>query len=304
MRQTVDEKLQGTLDARLTQSFKHVSERLEQLYKGLGEVQSLASGVGDLKRVFTNVKTRGMWGEVQLGAILEQIMPPAQYERNVATTGTLERVEFAIKLPGHQSSDSPIWLPIDAKFPVEDYQRLVDAAEKGDAEGADRASKQLEVRLKGCAKDISQKYIAPPATTDFGILFLPTEGLYAEAMRRPGLAESIQREYRVTLTGPSTLAALLTSLQMGFRTLAIQERSSAAWETLGGVKLGFEKYAELLGRVRKKLTEAQGVIDTAEGRTRLIQKSLRDVETTGVTLGVNGHVPPALLESPEEMIGQ
>jgi DNA recombination protein RmuC len=280
MRLTVDEKLQGTLETRLGESFKQVSDRLEQVYKGLGEMQSLAAGVGDLKRVLTNVKTRGTWGEVQLGALLEQILASDQYSQNVATTGTGERVEFAIKLPGRDgSAGSPVWLPIDAKFPVEDYQRLVDASERGDSEAIDKAIRQLECTLKNCAKTISHKYILPPCTTDFGILFLSTEGLYAEAMRRPGLIEFIQREYRVVLTGPSTLAALLNSFQMGFRTLAIQKRSSEVWELLGAVKTEFGKYADVLAKVKKKLNEAQSTIDTAETRTRAIQRKLRDVES-------------------------
>jgi DNA recombination protein RmuC len=280
MRQTVDEKLQGTLDARLGESFKQVSDRLEQVYKGLGEMQTLASGVGDLKRVLTNVKTRGTWGEVQLGALLEQMLAPDQYAQNVATSGTGERVEYAIKLPGRDSNGSPLWLPIDAKFPVEDYQRLVEASERGDVEAVDKASRQLETVLKLCSKNLSEKYLAPPTTTDFGILFLSTEALYAEAMRRPGLAEFVQREYRIILAGPSTLAALLNSFQMGFRTLAIQQRSSEVWELLGAVKSEFAKYADVLTRVKKKLNEAQVTIDKAETRTRVIQRRLRHVEAS------------------------
>jgi DNA recombination protein RmuC len=278
MRQTVEEKLQGTLESRLGESFKVVSDRLEQVYKGLGEMQALAAGVGDLKRVLTNVKTRGTWGEVQLGSLLEQLLAPHQYEANVAVTGGLERVEFAIKLPGR---DLPVWLPIDAKFPLEDYQRLVDASDRGDAEAVDRALRQLESTLKLCAKNISQKYLEPPKTTDFGILFLSTEGLYAEAMRRPALSELIQREYRVILAGPSTLAALLNSLQMGFRTLEIQKRSSEVWELLGQVKTEFTKYSEVLAKVRKQLSNAQNTIDEAETRTRVIQRRLRKVEGAG-----------------------
>lgn len=280
MRQTVDEKLQGTLESRLGESFKQVSDRLEQVYKGLGEMQTLAAGVGDLKRVLTNVKTRGTWGEVQLGALLEQMLAPDQYGQNVATSGTGERVEYAIKLPGRDSNGAPVWLPIDAKFPVEDYQRLVDASERGDVESVEKASRQLEATLKSCAKNLSDKYVAPPATTDFGILFLSTEGLYAEAMRRPGLAEFIQREYRIALAGPSTLAALLNSFQMGFRTLAIQQRSSEVWELLGAVKSEFGKYADVLAKVKKKLTEAQNTVEKAETRTRAINRKLRDVEST------------------------
>lgn len=278
MRQTVDEKLQGTLETRLGESFKQVSDRLEQVYKGLGEMQSLAAGVGDLKRVLSNVKTRGTWGEVQLGALLEQILAPDQYSQNVATSGSGERVEFAIRLPGRDGSGLPVWLPIDAKFPVEDYQRLVDASDRGDVDAIEKAIRQLESTLKNCAKTLSEKYIFPPSTTDFGILFLSTEGLYAEAMRRPGLVEFIQREYRVVLTGPSTLAALLNSFQMGFRTLAIQKRSSEVWELLGVVKTEFGKYADVLAKVRKKLNEAQTTIDKAETRTRVIRRKLRDVE--------------------------
>jgi DNA recombination protein RmuC len=280
IRLTVDEKLQGTLEARLGESFKQVSDRLEQVHQGLGEMQTLAAGVGDLKRVLTNVKTRGTWGEIQLGALLEQILAPDQYGQNVATSGTDARVEFAIKLPGRDNNDSPIWLPIDAKFPVEDYQRLVEASERGDAEAVEKASRQLETTLKLCAKTLSEKYVAPPSTTDFGILFLSTEGLYAEAIRRTGLAEYIQREYRVILTGPSTLAALLNSFQMGFRTLAIQKRSGEVWEILGAVKSEFAKYAEVLAKVKKKLGEAQNTIDKAETRTRAIQRKLREVETS------------------------
>ena len=277
MRQTVDEKLQGTLEARLGQSFRQVSERLEQVYSGLGEMKTLANGVGDLKRVLTNVKTRGSWGEVQLGAIIEQILAPDQFARNVATSGTGERVEYAVKLPGRDSSGEPVWLPIDARFPMEDYSRLTEASERGDVEAVERASRQLEVTLRLSAKNLSERHLAPPFTTDFGILFLSTEGLYAEVMRRPSLAEAIQREYRVMLSGPSTIAALLNALQMGFRTLAIQKRSSEVWETLGSVKTEFNKYAQVLVVVKQKLSQAQDSIDTAETRTRAIQRTLRDV---------------------------
>lgn len=280
MRQTVDERLQGTLEARLGESFKIVSDNLEQVSKGLGEMRSLATGVGDLKRVLTNVKTRGTWGEVQLGALLDQMLAPDQYSQNVATSGTGERVEFAIKLPGRDTDGLPVWLPIDAKFPVEDYQRLIDASERADIDAVDRASRQLEATLKACARSLSEKYIAPPLTTDFGILFLASEGLYAEAIRRPGLAEWIQREHRIVIAGPSTLAALLNSLQMGFRTLAIQQRSSEVWELLGAVKTEFTKYADVLAKVKKKLTEARNTIDTAEVRTRAIRRSLRNVEAS------------------------
>jgi DNA recombination protein RmuC len=277
MRQTVDEKLQGTLETRLGESFKRVSERLEQVYTGLGEMKTLATGVGDLKRVLTNVRTSGTWGEVQLGAIIEDILAPDQFRKNVATARADERVEYAVRLPGRDSDGEPVWLPIDAKFPVEDYQRLVYASEMGDVESADRASRQLESTLRGSAKNLSEKYLAPPGTTDFGIMFLSTEGLYAEAMRRPGLADSIQRDHRVVLAGPSTVAALLSALQMGFRTLAIERRSSEVWETLGSVKAEFGKYADVLARVKKKLSEAQNTIDSAETRTRAIQRKLKDV---------------------------
>jgi len=278
MRQTVDEKLQGTLEARLGESFKQVSERLEQVYTGLGEMKTLATGVGDLKRVLTNVKIRGTWGEGQLGAIIEEILAPEQFSKNVATSGTGERVEYAVKLPGRDSNGEPVWLPIDAKFPVEDYDRLIEASERGDVEAVDKASRQLEATLRLCARNLSEKYLAPPSTTDFGVLFLSTEGLYAEAMRRPGLADSIQREHRVVLSGPSTLAALLNALQMGFRTLAIQKRSSEVWEILGSIKTEFGKYAGILAKVKKKLNEAQNTIDKAETRTRAIQRKLRRVE--------------------------
>jgi DNA recombination protein RmuC len=278
MRQTVDEKLQGTLEARLGASFKQVSERLEQVYMGLGEMKTLATGVGDLKRALTNVKVRGTWGESQLGAIIEEILTPDQFGKNVATSGTGERVDYAVKLPGSDSNGESIWLPIDAKFPLEDYDRLVQASERADLEQIDKAAKQLEVTLKNCAKSIREKYLAPPLTTDFGILFLSTEGLYAEVMRRPGLADSIQREHRVILAGPSTLAALLNALQMGFRTLAIQKRSSEVWELLGAVKTEFGKYADVLAKVKRKLNEAQTTIDKAETRTRAIHRKLRTVD--------------------------
>ncbi len=279
MRATVDEKLQGTLEKRLGESFRLVSERLEKVHQGLGEMQALAEGVGDLKKVLTNVKTRGTWGEVQLGALLEQMLSPDQFERNVAVTGGPERVEYAVRLPGSDTGDAPVWLPIDAKFPLEDYQRLVTASEANDAEAVEAAAKQLENRLRLCAREISAKYVAPPKTTDFAILFLPTEGLYAEALRRPGLAEAMQRDCRVMLAGPTTLGALLNSLQMGFRTLAIQRRSSEVWEVLGAVQLEFAKYAGVLAKVQKKLQEASNTVDDAARRTRVLEKRLRQVET-------------------------
>lgn len=280
MRQTVDEKLQGTLETRLGESFKQVSERLEQVHKGLGEMQTLASGVGDLKRVLTNVKTRGTWGEVQLGNLLEQILAPEQYEKNVNTTGTQERVEFAIKLPGHEKGET-CWLPVDAKFPVEDYHRIVEASESGDPDAVEAACRALESTIRICAKTISEKYLSPPRTTDFGILFLATEGLYAEALRRVGLAETLQREYRVIITGPNTFAAILNSLQMGFKTLVIQQRSSEVWEKLETVKTEFAKYAGVLAKVKKKLQEATNTVDDAERRTRVLQGKLRHAPHDG-----------------------
>jgi DNA recombination protein RmuC len=304
MRQTVEEKLQGTLEARLGESFKQVSERLEQVHKGLGEMQTLASGVGDLKKVLTNVKTRGTWGEVQLGNLLQQILSPGQYEKNVATRGGSERVEYAIKLPGRaqRQDEECVWLPIDAKFPLENYQRLVEASETGDAESVERASKLLESSLKNGARDISGKYIEAPKTTDFAIMFLSTEGLYAEAVRRPGLCEMMQRDYRVIVSGPSTLAALLNSLQMGFQTLAIQKRSSEVEKLLGTVKYEFEKYSQVLAKVRKKLTEASNTIEDAETRSRVIERKLRQVESGGEQqeLGLEVEMPLELTGTEDE----
>lgn len=277
MRQTVDEKLQTTLETRLGESFRLVSERLEQVHKGLGEMQNLASGVGDLKRVLSNVTTRGAWGEVQLENLLAQILAPEQYERDVATTGTAERVEFAIKLPGKDADT--VWLPVDAKFPMETYQRLAMAAERGDAEAVETSARELEAVVRACAKTFSGKYLAPPRTTDFGILFLATEGLYAEALRRPGLAESLQADFRVVIAGPTTFAALLNSLQMGFRTLAIQQRSSEVWKLLGDVKSQFGKYSQVLATIRKRLDQATQTVDDAAIRTRAIERQLKKVET-------------------------
>ncbi|MEA3428406.1 MAG: DNA recombination protein RmuC, partial [Thermodesulfobacteriota bacterium] len=255
MRAVVDEKLQLTLETRIGESFKQVSERLEQVYKGLGEMRSLATGVGDLKRVLTNVKTRGTWGEVQLGNILEQILTPDQYEVNVATKKNSDnRVEFAIKLPGKAvDKEQVVWMPIDSKFPQEDYQRLIDAQDAADKELVERSIKKLEMRIKAEAKEIKEKYLDPPNTTDFGIMFLPVEGLYAEVLRRPGLCDFVQREYRINITGPTTLAALLNSLHMGFRTLAIEKRSSEVWELLGRVKTEFGKFGSMLAKTKKKL---------------------------------------------------
>jgi DNA recombination protein RmuC len=280
MRQTVDEKLQGTLEARLGESFKQVSERLESVYKGLGEMQTLATGVGDLKKVLTNVKTRGTWGEVQLGALLEQVLSPDQYERNVITKDhSDERVEFAIKLPGRGDGDGEtVLLPIDAKFPIEDYQRLIEAQERADGEGTELAARELERNIRGCAKDICDKYLNPPKTTDFGILFLPIEGLFAEVIRRNGLPECVQRDCRVVIAGPTTLWSILNSLQMGFRTLAIQKRSSEVWNLLAAVKTEWGKYGDVLAKVQKKLQEASNTIEDAERRTRVIGKKLRTVQ--------------------------
>jgi len=278
MRRTVDEKLHATLEQRLGESFKLVSERLEQVHKGLGEMQSLAAGVGDLKRVLSNVKTRGTWGEVQLSALLEQLLTADQFAANVATRpGSSERVDFAIRLPG-KDDGAVVWLPIDAKFPVEDYQRLIEAQERGELALVEEASKAIEVRLKAEARSIREKYVAPPHTTDFALLYLPTEGLYAEALRRPGLADTLQREWRVSLAGPTTLAALLNSLQMGFRTLAIEHRSAEVWAVLGAVKTEFGKFGEALAHTRKKLEEASNSISKAETRTRQLSRKLREVE--------------------------
>ena len=278
MRRTVDEKLHATLEQRLGESFRLVSDRLEQVHRGLGEMQSLATGVGDLKRVLSNVKTRGTWGEVQLAALLEQLLTADQFAANVATRpDSGERVDFAIRLPG-KGDGAVVWLPIDAKFPVEDYQRLIDAQERGELGVVDEASKAIEVRLKAEARSIHEKYVAPPHTTDFALLYLPTEGLYAEALRRPGLADTLQREWRVSLAGPTTLAALLNSLQMGFRTLAIEQRSAEVWAVLGAVKSEFGKFGEALAHTRKKLDEASNSISKAETRTRQLSRKLSDVE--------------------------
>jgi DNA recombination protein RmuC len=286
MRETVDEKLQGTLEKRLGESFRLVGERLEQVAKGLGEMQILATGVGDLKKVLTNVKTRGTWGEVQLGMLLEQVLTPEQYAANVATKGGNERVEFAIKLPGPglpghglpghgEEKDETVWLPIDAKFPVEDYQRLQEAQ---DSEALEAATRQLESRIRLCAKEISEKYLDPPRTTDFGILFLPTEGLFAEVMRRIGLADQIQRDFRIVIAGPTTLWSILNSLQMGFRTLTIQKRSSEVWNLLAAVKTEWTKYGEVLDKVQKQLHLATDTLEKAQVRTRAIGRKLKGVQ--------------------------
>ncbi|MGA1664877.1 MAG: DNA recombination protein RmuC, partial [Burkholderiaceae bacterium] len=278
MRKTVDEKLQSTLEERLGASFKIVSERLEQVHRGLGEMQSLASGVGDLKRVLTNVKTRGTWGEIQLEAMIEQVLTSNQYAKNMATRpGSSERVEFAIRFPG-RDEDCPVWLPIDAKFPMEDYQRLIEAQDQADLAGIEQAGKALENRIRLEAKTIADKYLEPPHTTDFAVLYLPTEGLYAEVIRRPGLADSLQRDHRVTLAGPTNLLALLNSLQMGFRTLAIEQRSSEVWQVLGQVKTEFGKFGAVIEATEKKLQEASNKFSEVGRRKRAIDRSLKEVE--------------------------
>jgi len=278
MRATVDEKLQGTLEKRLGESFKLVSERLEQVHQGLGAMQQLASDVGGLQRVLTNVKTRGGWSEWQLGVLLDEMLTPEQFAKNIKMRDdTDERVEFAIKLPGEKNG-APVWLPIDAKFPMEHYDRLAAAQEKGDPAAVETAIKTLETQLKRCAKDICEKYINPPKTTDFALLFLPSEGLYAEAIRRVGLVQNVQRDCRVTFVGPTTLAALLNSLQMGFRTLAIQKRSSEVWSRLAEVKTEFGKFGEALSAVKEKIDQASRKIEDVNVRSRVITKKLRDVE--------------------------
>jgi DNA recombination protein RmuC len=280
MRATVDEKLQSTLEKRLGESFKLVSSQLEAVQRGLGEMQNLATGVGDLKRVLSNVKTRGTWGEVQLGAILEQILTPDQYETNVCTCkGSSERVEFAIKLPGIEDHpDSVVWLPIDAKFPQEDLQRLMDAADAADAEGVKKARKDLLRTVETSAKEISSKYLSPPQTTDFAIMFLSTESLYAEVLREPGFMEKLQHNYRVTIAGPATLAAFVNSLRMGFRTIAIEKRSSEVWQVLGAVKTEFGKFGEIMTKLHKQLTTARNTIEETQRRTRAMDKELKEVE--------------------------
>jgi DNA recombination protein RmuC len=280
MRQVVDERLQTALDKRLGESFRLVSERLEAVQRGLGEMKSLADGVGDLKRVLTNVKTRGTWGEIQLGAILEQILTPEQYAANVAVrSDSGERVEFAVRLPGRaDSADGTVWLPIDAKFPKEDYERLLDASQAADAEGVRRATEALIRGVRKCADEISAKYVHPPETTDFAILFLPTEGLFAEVLRQPGFHSELQQRYRVLAAGPTTLAAILNSLRMGFRTLAIEKRSSEVWQILGAVKTEFGKFGEVLDRVRKQVAAAGNALDSTASRTRAMERRLRSVE--------------------------
>jgi len=279
MRATVDEKLQTTLQARLGESFKQVADRLEQVHKGLGEMQTLAQGVGDLKHLLSNVKTRGIFGEAQLAALLEQVFVPDQYAAQVATRpGSKNVVDFAIKLPGKAEDGTPLWLPIDAKFPNEDYERLLDAQGRAHFADAEAAAKALELRIRSEAKSIAYKYIEPPYTTDFAILFLPTEGLYAEVLRRPGLMESLQRDHRITLAGPTTLLSMLSSLQMGFRTLALEKRSSEVWQVLGAVKTEFGKFGDVLAKVKSQTETVLKTLDNAEARSRAMGRALKKVE--------------------------
>jgi DNA recombination protein RmuC len=284
MRATVDEKLHATLEQRLGESFKQVADRLEQVHRGLGDMQALARDVGSLNRVLTNVKTRGIFGEVQLAGLLEQVFTPEQYAANVETVpGSGARVEFAIRMPGRRDDGVPLWLPIDAKFPREDYERLLDAQERADPVAVESAAKAIESRLRLEARTIREKYIAAPHTTDFGILFVPTESLYAEALRRPGLVEALQSEHRIMLAGPTTLLATLSSLQMGFRTLALEKRSAEVWEVLGAVKTEFNKFGDVLAKTKKKLEEASNTIDAAEVRTRAMARRLKSVEAAPET---------------------
>ena len=300
MRQTVDEKLQSTLEKRLGESFKIVSDRLEAVQRGLGEMQNLATGVGDLKRVLTNVKVRGTWGEVQLGAILAQILTPDQYDKNVKVRpSSSEVVEFAIRLPGSGAeSDQDVWLPVDSKFPQEDYQRLVNATEEADTVAVEQSLKALTRAIENSAKDISEKYIDPPATTDFAILFLPTEGLYAEVLRQAGLIEKLQQTYRVVIAGPTTLSAILNSLRMGFRTLAIEKRSSEVWQVLAGVKTEFGKFSDVLTKVKRQLDTASNTIDQTGVRSRAMERKLREVEELPEAESVK------LLELPEDELSE
>lgn len=280
MRRTVDEKLQTTLEKRLSESFKQVAERLEQVHNGLGQMQKLADGVGSLQRVLTNVKTRGMFGEVQLEALLEQVLTIEQYAKQVETKPrSNQRVDFAIRFPGRGGADGePVWLPIDAKFPREDYERLLDAHDRADVVGAEVAAKALESRIRGEAKSIAESYLAPPHTTDFAILFLPIEGLYAEVLRRPGLMDSLQRDFRVTLAGPTTLLAMLNSLHMGFRTLALEQQASEVWKVLGAVKTEFERYGDWVEKVREQVQKAADTLDRADTRSRQMRRALKNVE--------------------------
>lgn len=297
MRQTVDEKLQNTLERRLSQSFKLVSERLERVHQGLGDMQKLAVGVGDLKNVLTNVKTRGTWGEIQLGALLEQLLTNEQYEKNVAIkNNSAERVEYAIKIPSKDSDSKIVWLPIDAKFPVEAYHRLVKGSQQANVEEVAKASNELVKAIKIEAKKIREKYIEPPTTTDFAILYLPSEGLYAEITQQPGLVEFIQKNYRVTIAGPSTISALLNALQMGFRSLAIQKRTSEVWQVLGVVKTEFGRFGDLLDKTKKKLQEATNVIDDASSKSRNIESKLNKVQR--ISDKATPGTEPLLLERP------
>ena len=289
MRRTVDQRQSESLDKKLDSSFAQVSQRLESVYKGLGEMHTLASGVGDLKKVLTNVKTRGIWGEMQLGSLIRQVLAPGQYEENVAVVpGSADRVEFAVCLP--DQSGGMVYLPVDSKFPQEDYVRLVDASQAGDAVAADAARKALEKRLKDEAKKISSKYVSPPSTTDFAIMFLPIEGLYAEALQTPDLVDSLQRDFRIIIAGPGTFAAMLNALQMGFRTLAIEKRSGEVWRLLGEIKTDFARFTEMLEATRRRLDQAGETIDSAVSRTRTIRKKLSNIETD----------VPELPESPAE----
>ncbi|MGI9251791.1 MAG: DNA recombination protein RmuC [Pseudohongiellaceae bacterium] len=306
MRTTVDEKLQSTLEKRLGESFKLVSERLEAVQRGLGDMQNLATGVGDLKRVLTNVKARGTWGEYQIGDILEQILTPDQYQKNVQPKpDSSATVEYAVKLPGKRDS-SQVWLPIDAKFPQEDYQRLLDAADAADKDGVESSTAALVRAVQNAAKDIKQKYVEPPYTTDFAIMFLPTEGLYAEVLRQPGMIENLQRNYRIVVAGPTTLSAILNSLRMGFRTLAIEKRSSEVWEVLAAVKTEFGKFGNVLKKVKKQLAAASNTIDDTGVRTRAMERQLRDVESlpsdqaTDLLGGLDGETSPGEETSPDE----
>jgi DNA recombination protein RmuC len=279
MRQTVDEKLQTTLEARLGESFKQVAERLEQVHQGLGQMQNLAQGVGDLQRVLTNVKTRGMFGEVQLEALLEQVLTPEQYGKQVETKPrSNQRVDFAVRFPGRSADGTPVWLPIDAKFPREDYERLLDAHDRADATGVESAGRALEVRIREEAKSICEYYLCPPYTTDFAILFLPIESLYAEVLRRPGLMDKIQRDYRVTLAGPTTLLAMLNSLHMGFRTLALEQQASEVWKVLGAVKTEFDRYGEWVARIKEQVQKASDTLEKADTRTKQMRRALKVVE--------------------------
>jgi DNA recombination protein RmuC len=305
MRLVVEEKLQGTLEARLGESFRLVQEQLERVHAGLGEMQLLATGVGDLKRVLSNVKTRGIWGEVQLGNLLDQLLTVEQYATNVEIVpGTGQRVEFAIRLPGRGGDDRPVWLPIDAKFPQDVYDTLVDASERGDATAEAAASAELVSRIKLFARDIATKYVCPPHSTDFAILFLPTEGLYAEVLRKPGVADAIQRDHRVTIVGPVTLGAFLNSLQMGFRTLAIEQRSSEVWQVLGAVKGEIAKFGDAFDKVKKKLAEATRTMDHMDTRKRALMRSLKEVDSVaGPTEPLLALSAPLLDDDDDDMTG-